>query len=281
MGVIAKGIPRGCQGLFNPVSLGYPLSVFNKNSTLERTNGMIRQLASQWNHQVLPSRPLSPPAGLRPPLRNAELALPSHSHPYTNHPDCLDELTTTHSAQLHNRGNIPARIWHSPNTPTTIMPTYQPSLQVHHQPHTFIATHLYHIRRRFRLSNCHPRQSIEIRTEDAHTLLAIKGMYTNPYTPSQVAQAIVRNIGKSFAHFLKPLASAVWHKDINRNHPFSQDTLPSTARTRAYFTIMSSSFIRSDSSTKCDTQAPRPQDLQDNSILCFFALLRMIPKSQP
>jgi len=34
MGVIAKGIPRGYQGLFAPVSLGYPLSVFNKNSTL-------------------------------------------------------------------------------------------------------------------------------------------------------------------------------------------------------------------------------------------------------
>jgi len=30
MGVIAKGILRGCQGLFTPVSLGYPLSVFNK-----------------------------------------------------------------------------------------------------------------------------------------------------------------------------------------------------------------------------------------------------------
>ena len=34
MGVIAKGIPRGCQGLFTPLSLGYPLSVFNKNCTL-------------------------------------------------------------------------------------------------------------------------------------------------------------------------------------------------------------------------------------------------------
>jgi len=34
MGVIAKDIPRGGQGLFTPVSLGYPLSVFNKNSTL-------------------------------------------------------------------------------------------------------------------------------------------------------------------------------------------------------------------------------------------------------
>jgi len=32
MGVIAEGILRGCQGLFTPVSLGYPLSVFNKNS---------------------------------------------------------------------------------------------------------------------------------------------------------------------------------------------------------------------------------------------------------
>jgi len=30
VGVIAKGIPRGGQGLCTPVSLGYPLSVFNK-----------------------------------------------------------------------------------------------------------------------------------------------------------------------------------------------------------------------------------------------------------
>jgi len=36
MGVIAEGILRGCQGLFTPVSLGYPLSVFNKNSTLKQ-----------------------------------------------------------------------------------------------------------------------------------------------------------------------------------------------------------------------------------------------------
>ena len=40
MGVIAKGISRGCQGLFTPVSLGYPLSVFNKNSTL---NGLVME----------------------------------------------------------------------------------------------------------------------------------------------------------------------------------------------------------------------------------------------
>jgi len=30
MDVIAEGILRGCQGLFTPMSLGYPLSVFNK-----------------------------------------------------------------------------------------------------------------------------------------------------------------------------------------------------------------------------------------------------------
>jgi len=35
MGVIAKGILRGCHGLSTPVSLRYPLSVFNKNSTLK------------------------------------------------------------------------------------------------------------------------------------------------------------------------------------------------------------------------------------------------------
>jgi len=35
MGVIAKEIPRGYQSLFTPVSLEYPLSVFNKNSTLK------------------------------------------------------------------------------------------------------------------------------------------------------------------------------------------------------------------------------------------------------
>jgi len=41
MGVIAEGIPRGCQGLFTPVSLGYPLSVFNKNSTLKERKSEI------------------------------------------------------------------------------------------------------------------------------------------------------------------------------------------------------------------------------------------------
>jgi len=35
MGVIVEGIPRGYQGLFTSVSLGYPLSVFNKTPTLK------------------------------------------------------------------------------------------------------------------------------------------------------------------------------------------------------------------------------------------------------
>jgi len=43
MGVIAKGILRGCQGLFTPVSLGYPLSVFNKNSTLKQNGPPVRE----------------------------------------------------------------------------------------------------------------------------------------------------------------------------------------------------------------------------------------------
>jgi len=38
MSVIAEGIPRGCQGIFTPVPLGYPLSVFNNNSTLKENN---------------------------------------------------------------------------------------------------------------------------------------------------------------------------------------------------------------------------------------------------
>jgi len=48
MGVIAKGILRGCQGLFTPVSLGYPLSVFNKNSTLKQTNKAVSFASLGW-----------------------------------------------------------------------------------------------------------------------------------------------------------------------------------------------------------------------------------------
>ena len=49
MGVIAEEIPRGCQGLFTPVSLGYPLSVFNKNSTLTGIlPGMITGIRAFW-----------------------------------------------------------------------------------------------------------------------------------------------------------------------------------------------------------------------------------------
>jgi len=43
MGVIAKEILRGCQDLFTPVSLGYPLSGFNKKlySQTQRKKGVI------------------------------------------------------------------------------------------------------------------------------------------------------------------------------------------------------------------------------------------------
>jgi len=54
MGVIAKGIPRGCQGLSTPVSLGYPLSVFNKNSTLKDGNVCRRIL-----HEAISSSAMS------------------------------------------------------------------------------------------------------------------------------------------------------------------------------------------------------------------------------
>jgi len=43
MGVISEGILRGYQGLFTPVSLGYPLSVFNKKlySQTKETKGLL------------------------------------------------------------------------------------------------------------------------------------------------------------------------------------------------------------------------------------------------
>ena len=36
MGVTAEGILKGCQGLFTPVSFGYPLSVFNKKNLISK-----------------------------------------------------------------------------------------------------------------------------------------------------------------------------------------------------------------------------------------------------
>jgi len=84
-----------------------------------------------------------------------------------------------------------------------------------------IAAHFYRIRCQFLLSNRHPHQCIETRTADAHTLFSLKGMYIDPHTPPQVAQAKPRNRNEAFANFLKPFASAVWHKDIHRNHPAS------------------------------------------------------------
>jgi len=47
MGVIAEGIVRGCQGLFTPVSLRYPLSVFNKNSTLKERKKLLKSIPAQ------------------------------------------------------------------------------------------------------------------------------------------------------------------------------------------------------------------------------------------
>jgi len=39
MGVVAEGTPMvSVISILSPFSLGYPLSVFNKNSTLEQTN---------------------------------------------------------------------------------------------------------------------------------------------------------------------------------------------------------------------------------------------------
>jgi len=49
MGVIAEGILRVCQGLFTPVSLGYLLSVFNKNSTLMDGRVGTLRVASEAN----------------------------------------------------------------------------------------------------------------------------------------------------------------------------------------------------------------------------------------
>jgi len=51
MGVIAEGILRGSQGLFTPVSLGYPLSVFNKNSTLRERKKEDWRLGEEWWNQ--------------------------------------------------------------------------------------------------------------------------------------------------------------------------------------------------------------------------------------
>jgi len=77
MGVIAKGIPRGCQGLFTPVSLGYPLSVFNKNSTLKAYTAQDhvtpRELQTLSTAQEMLTRliPLLPPSHLllyQPPI---------------------------------------------------------------------------------------------------------------------------------------------------------------------------------------------------------------------
>jgi len=49
MGAIAKGIPRGCHGSFTPVSLGYPLSVFNKNSPRRKKERNKEECTDKFN----------------------------------------------------------------------------------------------------------------------------------------------------------------------------------------------------------------------------------------
>ena len=92
MGVIAKGILRGCQGLFTPVSLGYPLSVFNKNSTLkwisERTNPQVQHSDSAASAPPLAihiPRPFEVPVPYIPPSADGCTQTPSHYHPYSRH----------------------------------------------------------------------------------------------------------------------------------------------------------------------------------------------------
>jgi len=50
-----EGIPRVCQGVVTPVSLGYSLSLFNKNSTLkERKNGKKHTRRKKEIYRCLP-----------------------------------------------------------------------------------------------------------------------------------------------------------------------------------------------------------------------------------
>ena len=55
MGVIAEGILRGCQGLFTPVSLAYPLSVFNKKTLLSGVRTRGGGVAHQGHFQLVPA----------------------------------------------------------------------------------------------------------------------------------------------------------------------------------------------------------------------------------
>ena len=74
MGVIAKGIPRGGQGLFTPVSLGYPLSVFNKTllskSVWNRPEGGCYVWIPKFRSLCLHTGLVSPDIGslLQPPV---------------------------------------------------------------------------------------------------------------------------------------------------------------------------------------------------------------------
>ena len=79
MGFIAKGIPRDCQGLFTPVSLGYPLSVFNKNSTLKGRQNPASSSRPEAAARAMERAPPHPPPP-RPLTRLSVYVPPSCSH---------------------------------------------------------------------------------------------------------------------------------------------------------------------------------------------------------
>jgi len=53
MGIIAEGIPRGGQVLCTPVSLGYPLSVFNKSLLSKSIAGVPFDLVRRFRAALL------------------------------------------------------------------------------------------------------------------------------------------------------------------------------------------------------------------------------------
>jgi len=53
---LGGGFKRGCQRVFTPVSLGYPLSVFNKNSTLKHADKLFKSLSRGSHKKKAPGR---------------------------------------------------------------------------------------------------------------------------------------------------------------------------------------------------------------------------------
>ena len=116
MGVIAEGIPRGCQGLFTPVSLGYPLSVFNKNSTLK---GIYPKVLG-WQ------RPEK--EGLGQFLRD-ELGLPHH-RPYNWLISLVIKLDIHHPSKKES-ASLTGRPWTSKDIRLSTTPSHNQTLIAH------------------------------------------------------------------------------------------------------------------------------------------------------